>query len=503
MPNASAHNPGAERLTGVDSHHGNATASHSEQPEGAPTTTPLGIGSRMRAIDQDFADIRRTVAAFAAGDPVVVVDDENRENEGDLIVAGALATPETVGMLVRYTSGLICAPITQERAEEMQLPLMVTDSEDPKRTAYTISCDARFGTSTGISAHDRCAAVRVLADETSGADQLQRPGHVLPLIARPGGVLERAGHTEAAIDLCRLAGLPLAAAIGEVVHDDGSMMRLDALRSFAAEHGLQIMTIERLQQYLRLSENTAPRALNNGEAGGAAYENEADHAEADREAGVRLRSVADPATEPERDALPAAEHSGTVELPTGFGAFSAEAWALDGAEHISLTAPVPDTTEAPLVRLHSECVTGDVLGSHRCDCGEQLHAALAKIHAEGGALIYLRDHEGRGIGLLNKLRAYELQQAGADTVDANEMLGLPVDARSYTAAAAILRALGLQRVRLLTNNPDKVAGLRDAGIDVVGVVPLEVPARPENIRYLQTKRDRMHHLLHVEGVQNV
>ncbi len=406
--------------------------------------------------------MERALSHLSQGRPVVVVDDEARENEGDLVLAAQRATPETMGMLVRYTSGLICAPLTAERARAMRLPVMVEDGEDPRGTAYTVSCDARTGTTTGISAHDRCLTVRALLDTRTGPEALIRPGHVLPLVARAGGVLERAGHTEAAVDLCRLAGLEEVAAIGELVHDDGSLMRAAALRAFADEHDLTVVSIARLQEYRR-AVGDAGEAVTGAQTSG----------------GRGGHPVAAPA----------------VSLPTERGVFTAVAWGAGSSEHLSLTAPVTEPGSVPLVRVHSECLTGDVMGSRRCDCGRQLDRALEMVHDQGGAVIYLRDHEGRGIGLVNKMRAYHEQDNGADTVEANETLGLPVDARTYGTAADILRSLGLTRVRLLTNNPSKVSALEAEGIEVVGREPIEVGVHPESLRYLRTKRDRMHHHL--------
>ncbi|GGO95241.1 3,4-dihydroxy-2-butanone-4-phosphate synthase [Actinomyces gaoshouyii] len=416
------------------------------------------------AIPAGFDDVVRAVEQLAAGRPVIVTDDADRENEGDLIAAGGLLTAQTLGFLVRHTSGYICSPMTRQRARSLGLDLMVPDNQDPRGTAYTVSCDAASGVTTGISAADRALTIRTLADPDSTATSLHRPGHVLPLIARAGGVLERPGHTEAAVDLCRLAGLEPVAAIGEIVDDAGALMRVEALRAFSAEHGLTMLGIDRLAACLR--------------------------------------------------GLSAFQRSEAVELPTDRGVFEAIAWSradaigasesgasgpaeIAGApaEHLSLAAPGARPAPVPLVRLHSECLTGDVFASHRCDCGQQLDAAMARVQAEGGAVIYLRGHEGRGIGLVNKLRAYHLQSQGADTVEANELLGLPGEAREWRDAADILAELGLRRIRLLTNNPLKVEAMRRAGIDVVGAEPLEIPARPQNLAYLRTKRDRMNHAL--------
>ncbi|MBP3044405.1 3,4-dihydroxy-2-butanone-4-phosphate synthase [Arthrobacter jiangjiafuii] len=415
--------------------------------------------------------ITAAVEAIAAGRPVVVVDDEDRENEGDIIFAAQHATPELMGWTVRYSSGVICVPLPSEYADRLNLPPMTAVNEDAKGTAYTVSCDAAAGVSTGISAADRAVTARVLADPAAVASELTRPGHVFPLRAHDDGVRGRRGHTEAAVELARLAGCTPVGVIAELVHDEGSMMRLPALRGFADAHGVPLVSIEDLALYL-------------------------DELDATERAGV----------------VPGPE----VQLPTAFGDFTARAWTdpRTGAEHMTVSAAgtglQPDSagadagSGAPLVRLHSECLTGDVFGSYRCDCGEQLEQALELISLHGGTVIYLRGHEGRGIGLANKLRAYALQEAGADTVEANEQLGLPVDARDYQAAAEILHRLGLNRIRLLSNNPAKREKLQQYGVTVEAMVPSEVPIRAENERYLQTKRDRMDHhltLLRTQPVQ--
>ncbi|WP_349826977.1 3,4-dihydroxy-2-butanone-4-phosphate synthase [Brevibacterium litoralis] len=439
------------------------------------------------APDSRLDSIDRAIAEVAAGRPIVVVDDENRENEGDLVMAAEFATPEWMGFIVRYTSGVICAPLTAARAAEMELPPMVSRNEDPKGTAYTVSCDAVEGTSTGISAADRTATVKVLADAPAGPAAISRPGHVFPLIAKDGGVRERDGHTEAGVEFSRLAGAAPVSVIAEVVHDDGSMMRLDALLDFGAAHGLAVVSIADLITWLDARDA----------AGSASTPEDAPAVEADADGagGTGGRGAS---------AAGVDVHAGTeISLPTPHGLFRAQAWTVDGIEHLLVTAGKPagsgagsaDVAEAPLVRIHSECLTGDVFGSHRCDCGEQLDLGLATIAERGGALVYLRDHEGRGIGLANKLEAYALQEAGQDTVDANRALGFGDDERSYGAAAAILRGAGLDRIRLLTNNPAKSEALASEGVTVEAVVPVQVAARPENARYLETKRVRMQHLL--------
>jgi 3,4-dihydroxy 2-butanone 4-phosphate synthase/GTP cyclohydrolase II len=399
-----------------------------------------------------FGTIEEAVAAIAAGRPVVVVDDEDRENEGDLIFAAELATPELMGFTVRYTSGFICAPLAEVDADRLELPPMYHTNQDRRGTAYTVTVDAREGVSTGISAADRAHTVRLLADPSTSAAHLSRPGHVVPLRAKAGGVLRRPGHTEAAIDLAVLAGLRPAAVLCELVNDDGSMMRLPDLEVFVKEHSLVLISIADLVAYRRRTERMVER-------------------------------VAD------------------ARLPTEYGLFRAIGYRAspDGAEQIALVYGDVGDGRDVLVRVHSECLTGDTFGSLRCDCGPQLRAALRAVVAEGrGVVLYMRGHEGRGIGLLEKLRAYELQDTGVDTVDANLKLGLPADARDYGTGAQILYDLGVRTMRLLTNNPAKRAGLEGYGLQVVGRVPLASQPHPENVRYLRTKRDRMGHLLELD-----
>lgn len=425
--------------------------------------------------------VELAVAAIADGRAVVVVDDEDRENEGDLIYAAEFATPELTGFTIRHTSGVLCVPMPKDRADALGLPPMTSVNQDAKGTAYTVTCDARTGVTTGISAADRARTARVLAAHGSGAEAVTRPGHMLPLRAMDGGVLDRRGHTEAAVDLCRLAGLQPVGVIAELVHDDGSMMRLPALRQFATEHDLPLVSIEDLAAHLErrpVVERTPAKTKHRAEV-------------------TEVRNV-----------LATSE---AVVIPLPEGRFSVRGWQIPDAdgtttgEHLSLTALDPATDQAlrgddvPLVRLHSECLTGDVFGSYRCDCGAQLHEALNRLAREGGTLVYVRRHEGRGIGLVNKLRAYRLQDAGADTVEANELLGLPAEARDWDAAATILRELGLETVRLLSNNPVKQEALSRLGIKVTAMEPHEVPARAENHKYLVTKRDRMNHrLVHLD-----
>ncbi|MDN5834025.1 MAG: 3,4-dihydroxy-2-butanone-4-phosphate synthase [Brevibacterium sp.] len=436
--------------------------------------------------------ISEAIAAFAAGQPIVVVDDEDRENEGDLIMAAEFAQAATMGFFVRYTSGVICAPMGAERAAAFELPPMVSANEDPKGTAYTISCDA-VGVTTGISAAERAQTGRHLATADPDPASITRPGHVFPLIAKAGGVRERPGHTEAGVEFARLAGATPVAMIGEVVHDDGSMMRFDSLRDFADAHELVMVSIEELIDYLNEADRRSDEEsvhVDDGEATTPRSTNE---------------SVTSPRT---------IDASAEVPLPTKHGSFTARAFTIDGHDHLGVFSGVSSAAvdeasageesslrgPAPLVRVHSECLTGDVFGSHRCDCGEQLDLAMHRISDEGGTVIYLTGHEGRGIGLSNKLRAYALQDRGLDTVDANRELGFHDDDRDYRAAAEILRSIGLSRIRLLTNNPDKTRALESLGITVEAVVPLEIPARPENTNYLATKRERMHHTLTLPSV---
>jgi 3,4-dihydroxy 2-butanone 4-phosphate synthase/GTP cyclohydrolase II len=396
-----------------------------------------------------FDPIERAIADIAAGKPVVVVDDADRENEGDLIFAAEKATPELVAFMVRYTSGYICVPLTEADCERLDLPPMFHTNQDKRGTAYTVSVDARDGVSTGISAHDRATTMRRLADPEATAADFTRPGHVVPLRARTGGVLRRAGHTEAAVDLCVLAGLRPAGVLCEIVSekDVEDMARLDELTAFAGEHGLALVSIADLIAYRRRTERQVERAAE-------------------------------------------------ARIPTAHGEFRAVGYRslLDGTEHVALVRGEVGDGRDVLVRVHSECLTGDVFGSRRCDCGPQLDAALAAIAAEGrGVVLYVRGHEGRGIGLLHKLQAYELQDAGRDTVDANLDLGLPADARDYGTGAQILVDLGVRSMRLLTNNPAKRAGLEGYGLSIVGRVPLPARVTADNLRYLVTKRDRMGH----------
>ncbi len=400
-----------------------------------------------------FADIEDAIAAIGRGEIVVVVDDEDRENEGDLIMAAEHASPEAIAFFVRYTSGVICAPLLGTRLDELALPLMVTANTEPMRTAYTITTDAAVGTTTGISAHDRARTLRCLADPASAPHDFVRPGHILPLRYRPGGVLKRAGHTEAAVDLARLAGCEPAGVLAEVVNDDGTMARVDDLLSFCAEHELLLVSIEQLVRYRRANER-----------------------------------LVDPVSQ--------------ARVPTIYGDFVGHVFRdFDGTEHLALVFGQIMGSESVLVRVHSECLTGDILGSTRCDCGSQLHAALAAIAAEGkGVLVYLRGHEGRGIGIGHKLAAYQLQDQGRDTVDANTELGLPVDSREYGIGAQILVELGVNDMRLITNNPAKLGGLAGFGLRITERVSMPPATTEENLRYLQTKQQRMGHL--IEGLDD-
>jgi 3,4-dihydroxy 2-butanone 4-phosphate synthase / GTP cyclohydrolase II len=420
----------------------------------------------MTAIRLDTVPV--AVEALRRGLPVLVADDADRENEGDVILAAEHADPTWIGWTVRHSSGVLCAPMSPERADALHLPAMVEDNEDPRRTAYTVSTDARTGVTTGIGAADRARTLRLLADPATTPHDLVRPGHIFPLRAVPGGVLARRGHTEAAVDLCRLAGLAPVGVIAELVGDDGEPLRLPSLRSLADVEGLPLITVEDLAAWRRSSGDEA------------------------------VEAVGSPAQAP---AAARVERVTRADLPTRHGRFEVVGYRdrATGAEHVALvadgTADLLAVGEDLPVRVHSECLTGDVLGSVRCDCGPQLVAALQVAAERGGVVIYLRGHEGRGIGLLAKLRAYALQDGGLDTVAANLEQGLPADAREYGAAAAILKDLGVGRVRLLTNNPSKVTGLADHGVEVTERVPLTVTPGEYNLAYLVAKRDLMGHLL--------
>ena len=434
-----------------------------------------------------FASIEEAVAALAAGGMVVVVDDADRENEGDLIMTAEAATPETVGFFVRHTSGVICAPMLGERLDQLELPLMVAANTAPYRTAFTVSVDARTGTTTGISAADRATTVQALIDPATRPADLVRPGHVFPLRYREGGVLKRAGHTEAAVDLARLAGSAPAAVLCEIVDDSGEMARLPQLERFAAAHGLPLISIADLIRSRRQHEKLVKRVAEAriptrwGDFTAYAYESLLD--------GEQHLALVKGAVQGEENVL-VRVHS---ECLTGdaLGSLRCDC----GPQLEDAIARIAGEREV-LVRVHSECLTGDVFGSFRCDCGSQLDGALARIADEGlGVVVYLRGHEGRGIGLGHKLRAYSLQEQGRDTVEANLDLGLPVDGREYGIGSQILVDLGVTTMRLLTNNPAKYGGLDGFGLQIVERVPLQTRPNPENLRYLRTKRERMGHLL--------
>jgi 3,4-dihydroxy 2-butanone 4-phosphate synthase / GTP cyclohydrolase II len=429
---------------------GNGAPGKRARPAGPAQPAAAAAGDRGPAAGAIPLDsVERAVADIAAGHPVIVVDDANRENEGDIIVAASKMTPSLMAFMIRHTSGVICVPLTGQDLDRLQLPLMTAQNNERMRTAFTVSVDARDGVTTGISAADRARTVRVLVDSATEPYELVRPGHIFPLRYAEGGVLRRPGHTEAAVDLARLAGLSPAGVLAEVVNDDGTMARLPVLRAFADEHGLALISIAQLIEYRRHSERMVRRIVE-------------------------------------------------TRLPNAHGEWRALGYqnSLDGTEHVALVYGDLGDGERVLVRVHSECLTGDVLGSLRCDCGAQLDAAMAAVAAEGrGIVLYLRGHEGRGIGLLAKLRAYYLQDSGVDTVDANLELGLPADAREYSTGAQMLADLGVRSVRLLTNNPAKVRGLSGFGVEVAGRVPLPVTPTPQNLRYLIAKRDRLGHLI--------
>jgi 3,4-dihydroxy 2-butanone 4-phosphate synthase/GTP cyclohydrolase II len=414
-----------------------------------------------------IATIPEAVAALREGRPVIVADDESRENEGDVVLAAQFATPEWLAWTIRNTSGLVCAPMTNEIADRLELPVMVVDNRDPLGTNYTVSVDAADRSSTGISASERAHTLRVLADLSATPGSLHRPGHILPLRAADGGVRDRAGHTEAAVDLLKLAGLTPVAAIAELVAEDGEMMRLPELIELGERMRLPVVTIAGLIAHL------------------AEF-----HADAPLETATPIPEASSVSFEVE------------TTIPTTHGPFRLRAYRdrMTGADHVAIVSGTP-ARHGALVRVHSECLTGEAFGSLKCECGPQLDAALQTIQRDGGVVVYLRGHEGRGIGLINKLRAYKLQEEGMDTLDANLALGLPVDARDYTAASDILRDLGVASVRLLTNNPDKVRQLEAHGISVDERVPLVVGVGALNAGYLETKRDRMGHVISALGAR--
>ncbi|MET9832467.1 GTP cyclohydrolase II [Streptomyces sp. NPDC006385] len=444
------------------------------------TTAPI-LYSTDGVEDLTLDPIEQAIADIAAGRPIVVVDDEDRENEGDLVIAAEKVTPEIVAFMMSECRGLICAPMEGDELDRLGLPQMVDDNTESMKTAFTVSVDASaaHGVTTGISASDRATTLQLLASGTAEPSDLVRPGHIFPLRARPGGVLVRDGHTEAAVDLARLAGLRPAGAIVEIAGEDGEMLRLPELIPFARKHGLTIISIEDLIAHRRRVELPAP------------VEQEPAPAEQ-----APLSDQRPTLSEQRRPSEPVVHREAEVHLPTAHGTFTAYGYrsAVDGVEHVALVHGEIGDGEDVVVRVHSECLTGDVFHSQRCDCGPQLEASLERIQDEGrGVVVYLRGHEGRGIGLMSKLRAYELQERGRDTLDANLELGLPADARDYGAGAQILADLGVRSVRLLTNNPDKTDALVSHGIKVTDREPMPVQAGEHNLRYLRTKRDRMGH----------
>ncbi len=394
-----------------------------------------------------FTPINDIIEAISLGEMVVMVDDEDRENEGDLILAAEHATPDKIGMMLRHTSGIICLPIVGERLDELDLPMMVAKNTDVRRTAFTVSIDAAEGTTTGISAADRCRTIMTVLDPDTEPGDLARPGHMYPLRYEPGGVMKRAGHTEAAVDLARLAGKYPAGVLAEIMNDDGTVARLPELERFAKEHELAMGSIADLIAYRRETERLVERVVE-------------------------------------------------ARVPTDHGIFTAVGYRslIDDRQHMALVMGEIGDGEAVLTRVHSECLTGDVFGSLRCDCGQQLDEALNRVGEAGrGVVLYIRGHEGRGIGLLHKLAAYRLQDEGLDTVDANVNLGLPVDSRDYGVGAQILYDLGVRSMHLMTNNPTKRAGIEGYGLSILSQVPLSVEANDENRKYLQTKVSRLGH----------
>jgi len=418
----------------------------STQPETERGATAADRESPFTPIEEALEEIRR-------GRMVVVCDGEDRENEGDLVLAAQFATPEAINFMTREARGLVCLSLTPERCEELGLDLMAAKNEAPLQTAFTVTIEAAEGVTTGISAHDRARTVQVAIDPSSSAEDLHQPGHIFPLKAKEGGVLERTGHTEAAVDLARLAGLIPAGVICEIMNEDGTMARVPDLAPYCERHGLKMVTVTDLIAYRRRTEKLVERIV-------------------------------------------------STRLPTAYGEFTAVGYRslVDDKHHVAMVKGDVAGHDDVLVRVHSECLTGDVFHSLRCDCGEQLAAALAQIEGEGeGVLLYL-SQEGRGIGLLNKLRAYRLQETGLDTVDANLKLGLPADLRDYGIGAQILTDLGLSSIRILTNNPKKIIGLEGYGLSVTEQVPIRSVPNPHNEEYLNAKRDRLGHTLHHQGL---
>jgi 3,4-dihydroxy 2-butanone 4-phosphate synthase/GTP cyclohydrolase II len=395
-----------------------------------------------------FDSIEEVIKDIKAGKMVIVTDDADRENEGDLVIAAEKATPESINFMVTHARGLVCAPITLERARQLGLQRMVLQNRESQKTDFTVSVDAARGVTTGISAWDRARAIQILADSKSTPQDLVQPGHVFPLQARSGGVLQRAGHTEAAVDLARLAGLDPSGVICEIMSDDGTMARMPDLMKFRKRHKLKICTIQDLIAYRRMREKLVEREQ-------------------------------------------------VIQLPTDYGEFELHMYRslVDGSHHLALVMGKISKIKPTLVRVHSECLTGDVFGSMRCDCGNQLHAALKQIQEAGsGVLVYMRQ-EGRGIGLPAKIHAYKLQEQGLDTIEANERLGFPAELRDYGIGAQILSDLGVRKLRFLTNNPKKVIGIEGYGLHITEVVPISFAANPHNAKYLETKRVKMGHLL--------